>query len=252
MLYKRSDGYHEVETGMLEIPFYDILELNPADKLSFEVSGLPIPGEGNLVLDAFRVFQESYSIPPVAIHLHKQLPMGGGLGGGSSDAAFTLKQLRNLFVPELSDKELEKIAAKIGSDCAFFIKGGLQIGKGRGELLQPVPNRLKGLWVVLINLGLHVSTKEAYAGITPARDRVSIETILEEPIEKWKEQLVNDFEQTVFALFPQLNEVKRNLYQQGALYAAMSGSGSTMFGIFSEKLDPLYPDAPLEHWVKLP
>lgn len=251
MLFKRPDGFHEVETGMLELPFYDILEINKATELSFESSGLPIPGEGNLVLDAFKVFQEYKSIPAVSIHLHKQLPMGGGLGGGSSDAAFALKQLRDLFAPEITNVTLVEMAAKIGSDCAFFVQGGLQIGKGRGEVLTPLENKLKGYWVVLINLGYHVSTKEAYAGISPKSERKSLAEILELPITVWNNELVNDFEEPVFKLFPQLAEVKQNLYNQGAIYAAMSGSGSTMFGIFPEQKGDLYPAAQLEKWVQL-
>lgn len=252
MLFKRSDGYHEVETGMLEIPFVDVLEINPATKLQFQASGLEIPGKGNLVLDAFQLFQDEFFIPPVNIHLHKQLPMGGGLGGGSSDAAFALKSLRDLFKPDVPNSKLEEMAAKIGSDCAFFVQGGLQLGKGRGEVLTPLANNLSGLWVVLINLGYHVSTQAAYAGVMPSNDRASLESILGQPIDLWKDTLVNDFETSVFELHPDLAQVKTNLYNRGALYAAMSGSGSTMFGIFEQPLSDLYPEAPFEKWVLLP
>jgi 4-diphosphocytidyl-2-C-methyl-D-erythritol kinase len=163
ILQRRQDGYHDVETAMLELPFHDILELVESSSPRFTTSGLEIPGSGNLVLDAEAEFRRHKSIPLLAFHLHKLIPMGGGLGGGSSDAAFALKLMRDTYAPEMGNEQLKVMASKIGSDCAFFIDGGLQFARGRGEVLSPLTCDLKHTYVVLVNLGIHVSTKEAYA-----------------------------------------------------------------------------------------
>ncbi len=162
--------------------------------------------------------------------------MGGGLGGGSSDAAFALKLMRDKYAPDIPNEVLKVMAAKIGSDCAFFIDGGLQFATGRGEVLSPLSIDLKNKWVVLVNLGIHVSTKEAYEGVIPNNDRRSLREILEGPIKNWKEDLVNDFEKSVFSKYPELADVKKDLYEHGAVYAAMTGSGSTLFGIFESEV----------------
>lgn len=250
VLFKRQDGFHEVETGMLEIPFKEILEITEHEQDEFIQTGLEVAGNGNLVLDALQEFRRHYPVPPVRIQLHKLIPMGGGLGGGSSDAAFTLTMLRSLFHPGIPDAELEEMASKLGSDCAFFVRGKAQIGKGRGEILETIDLDLKGYWLVLVNGGIHVPTREAYFRVHPNRERESLRTILSSPLETWKETLVNDFEQSVFALHPELAEMKQQLYEAGALYAAMTGSGSTLFGIFKEPLqERLFPGIPLEKWV---
>ncbi|WP_300665810.1 4-(cytidine 5'-diphospho)-2-C-methyl-D-erythritol kinase [Fluviicola sp.] len=236
ILRKRNDGYHDIETAMLELPFCDVLEVIESREPGFSTSGLEIPGSGNLVLEAERVFGTYYPLPVLSFHLHKIIPMGGGLGGGSSDAAFALKLLRDQYAPYVNNDELKKMAAAIGSDCAFFIDGGLQFAAGRGEVLSSVNVDLKGYSVVLVNTGIHVSTKEAYDGVIPDENRVSLKEILQKPIAEWKNALVNDFEFSVFKKYPELEQLKHALYNQGAIYASMTGSGSTMFGIFESEI----------------
>lgn len=253
ILKRREDGYHDVETAMLELPFHDILEMVESEEAAFTTSGLEIPGSGNLVLDAEAEFRKIKVFPPVTFHLHKLIPMGGGLGGGSSDAAFALKLMRDRYLPGIPNEVLKAMAAKIGSDCAFFIDGGLQFATGRGEVLSPLHLDLKGKFVVLVNLGIHVSTQEAYEGVVPNNDRPSLKEILNKPIENWKEELVNDFEQSVFQKYPQLAEIKKDLYEHGAIYAAMTGSGSTLFGIFEKEAQPISWSRPVgyETYLKL-
>lgn len=253
ILYKREDGYHAIESGMLEIPFHDILEIVPAARFSFASSGLPIPGTDNICVQAFRLLQREYQLPDVRMQLHKLVPMGGGLGGGSSDAAQTLIGLNRLFDLQLSDVQLESYAAQLGSDCPFFIKGGLQLAKGRGEVVQPLDLKLPHWHICLVNAGIHVPTKEAYAHVTPHADRPNLETILRLPVSEWKAQLVNDFEKSVFAQYPVLAGLKQELYDAGAVYAAMSGSGSTLFGLFERKPESIcWSQQPVyEVWVNM-
>jgi 4-diphosphocytidyl-2-C-methyl-D-erythritol kinase len=239
ILKRREDGYHDIETAMLELPFNDILELVESIEPTFTTSGLEIPGSGNLILDALNEFEKYKSLPTLSFHLHKLIPMGGGLGGGSSDAAFALKLIRDKCAPEIGNDQLIEMASRIGSDCAFFIRGGLQFATSRGEVLTPLSLDLKNKYVVLVNLGIHVSTKEAYEGVTPNSNRVSLRTVLEKPIHCWKDELINDFEPAVFAKYPQLAQIKEELYVNGAVYAAMTGSGSTMFGIFETEIQSI-------------
>jgi len=234
ILAKRKDGYHEINSLMYPIPVKDILEIVTAEEFKFESAGLFIPGEtkNNLVLLAYELLKEEFDIPPVSIFLYKNIPMGGGLGGGSSNGAFTLKVLNELFQLGLSTKELHKRAAKLGSDCAFFIESTPQIAKGRGEELTPFHLQLKGKTLVLVNNGTHISTFDAYGRISPKTPTHLLENVLLEPIENWKKILINDFEEPTLAVYPELNAMKEKLYDLGATYAAMTGSGSTMFGIF--------------------
>jgi 4-diphosphocytidyl-2-C-methyl-D-erythritol kinase len=235
ILRKRDDGYHDVESGMLEIPFRDVLEIVPSDRFGFTASGLSIPGEDNSCIQAFRLLKEEFGLPDVRIHLHKIVPPGGGLGGGSSDCAQTLAGLNRLFDLGLTHDRMEEYAARLGSDTPFFIRGGLQLSTGRGEILRPLELELPKWQICLVNLGIHVPTKEAYGGVKPDPDRESLETILRLPAGEWRGRLVNDFEESVFRRHPELAVVKEELYAAGAVYAAMSGSGSTMFGLFNEK-----------------
>ena len=234
ILSKYANGYHEIETGMLEIPFKDVLEIVPSSDFTFTSSGLIIPGTSNICIEAFRLFQELFNIPNVHIHLHKIIPMGGGLGGGSADGAQTLVLLNELFDLGLTTEELKKHASQLGSDCPFFIEGGFQLAKGRGELLETLPIKLPHFTICLVNLGIHISTKEAYGNVTPSSDRPDLKQLLALPLTEWKTQLSNDFEKSAFRTHPTLSKVKEELYDAGAVYAAMSGSGSTMFGLFSE------------------
>lgn len=268
ILQKRTDGFHEIETAMLEISsqqrvpsgagpttlggsLNDILEVVPADSFSFHASGLAIPGDSNSCIDAFRLLKDRHGIPDVALYLHKNVPMGGGLGGGSADAAQTLVALNRLFEIGLTEDQLESYAVELGSDCPFFIRGGLQLAMGRGEVLRRLDIVLPELHIVLVNLGIHVPTATAYSKVIPFSDRPSVESVLRKPVQFWKEELVNDFEKSVFAEHPVLGEVKEALYNAGAVYAAMTGSGSTMYGMFEEKPDLIqWPKKPvMEVWV---
>jgi 4-diphosphocytidyl-2-C-methyl-D-erythritol kinase len=246
VLYKRDDGYHEIETCMVAIPWYDILEITLSEEFQFIQSGNVIASslEENLCYKAYKALKLAYQFPNLRIHLRKQLPMGAGLGGGSADAAYVLKGINELCNLKISNEELRNIAATLGSDCPFFIENLPQLAKGRGELLSPLQFDLAGYWIKVINPGIHVSTKEAYDGVILNNERdQSISAILEKDIHLWKSELVNDFEKSVFKSHPQLENLKNELYKEGAVYAAMSGSGSTLFGLF-EKVpnDFKYPE----------
>lgn len=234
---KRKDGYHEIETCMVPLPLFDALEMILDKNPGWNSSGLDIPGESkdNLILKAEKLMRKDFpALPNLNIHLHKNIPMGAGLGGGSADGAFALKLMNNLFDLHLDDFFLEEYAEKLGSDCPFFIENTPKIARGRGEILDPIDLSLKGTYLVLINPEIHVGTKEAYAGITPAPPKVKLEEVLADR-SRWKAELVNDFEPSVFETFPEIGEIKEKMYSYGAFYAAMSGSGSSVFGLFPEK-----------------
>lgn len=229
---KRSDGYHDIETLFYPVPdCRDILEIVPADAFQMTVYNVPIEGE-NLCEKAWKLLHDRFGIPPVAIGLYKQIPMGAGLGGGSADAAFTLKGLNELFGLGLPPEELAGLAAQLGSDCAFFIFNRPMIARGRGEILTPFDLSLEGHALRLFPQPVFVSTREAYAGITPREPARRIESVVRRPVAEWRGLLVNDFEETVFARHPELAAAKQALYDGGALYAAMSGSGSALFAIY--------------------
>ncbi|GAA0878428.1 4-(cytidine 5'-diphospho)-2-C-methyl-D-erythritol kinase [Algoriphagus jejuensis] len=234
---KRKDGYHDIETCMVPIPLVDALEMVLDKKSNWNSTGLSIPGEltDNLILKAEKLLKKDFQgLPNLNIHLHKKIPLGAGLGGGSADGAFALKLMSNLFDLHLDDFFLEEYAAQLGSDCPFFIANTPQIVRGKGEELSPVDLSLNGVYLVLINPGIHVGTKEAYAGVTPSVPKVKLEVVLADR-SRWKNELVNDFEPSVFAAYPEIGEIKEKMYASGAFYAAMSGSGSSVFGLFEEK-----------------
>jgi 4-diphosphocytidyl-2-C-methyl-D-erythritol kinase len=229
---KRSDGYHDIETCFYPIPWTDILEVVPSKEFSFTVTGNVIPGsnDDNLCVRAYKLLRT----PPVKIHLHKIIPTGAGLGGGSSDAAWTLRLLNDVFDLRLTKDQLRQHAAQLGSDCAFFIDDVPMMGRGRGEVLSPVNVSLKGKFIVIVKPGIHVSTVEAYSGVIPVESHLDIENI---PVEDWKLFVKNDFERSIFEKYPVIKSVKDELYKAGAIYASMSGSGSAVYGIFSEWVD---------------
>ncbi|SNS03787.1 4-diphosphocytidyl-2-C-methyl-D-erythritol kinase [Belliella buryatensis] len=234
---KRKDGYHDIETCMVPIPLYDALEIILDKKTIFTSTGLPIPGsdKDNLIMKALKLFRKDFNeLPHINIHLHKNIPMGAGLGGGSADAAFALKLMNNLFDLHLEDWFLEDYAAQLGSDCPFFIENTPKIATGRGEILEPIDLDLKGTYLLLINPQIHIGTKEAYAGVTPTAPAVDLKAALTDR-SRWKDELINDFEASVFPRYPEIDSIKSQLYEMGAFYAAMSGSGSTVFGLFEEK-----------------
>ncbi len=234
---KRTDGFHNLESAFFHVPWTDVLEITPSEHVEFVATGIPIPGNQheNLCVKAYQLLKEKFAIPNVTIHLHKIIPMGAGLGGGSSDAAFTLMGLRDLFQISLSNEDLIPFAKQLGSDCAFFLKNTPQFGTEKGDVLEDLDLSLKGLWCALIYPNVGVSTKEAYAGVTPQKATNYLPEALKKPISHWKESIHNDFEKSIFPNYPILKTIKDQLYLNGAQYAAMSGSGSTIFGIFTEK-----------------
>lgn len=237
VLYKRADGFHELESVFYPVNIFDSLEILDADELKFSVYGIEIPGDANdnLCIKAFNLLKAEFNISNVHIHLLKNIPFGAGLGGGSSDAALTLKMLNQKFDLNLSDTQLETYAAQLGSDCAFFIKNSAQLATGRGEILKPIDLDLNKKSFLLIKPNFGISTKEAYANIRTNDKNESIEQIVLNRVEDWQGRLKNDFEEALFPKYPVLAEIKKQLYEQSAIYAAMSGSGSTMFGIFENE-----------------
>ncbi len=237
IIRKRADGYHDISSLFVPIPLCDVLEVIETEEFSFTSSGLPIPGpqEHNLCIKAYNLLKEKFQLPPVAIHLHKAIPMGGGLGGGSADAAFLLKMLNEKFALGLSEPALEDYAGRLGSDCPFFIRNKPAIASGTGTTLLPAELSLKGYHLLLLFPGIHVGTGEAYAGVKPTQPETALETIISEPIATWKNTLVNDFEASVFPQYPLLADLKQQLYDVGATYASMTGSGSTIYGIFEKE-----------------
>lgn len=250
ILHKRKDNFHEISTCMYPIPVTDALEIIPAKTAGFSSSGIAIPGESesNLILKAYHLLEADFpQMSPVQIHLHKNIPIGAGLGGGSADAAFALTMLNEIFDLNLNRQKLKYYAGQLGSDCPFFINNQAQIATGRGELLQQTAVELSGNWLYLIHPGIHISTQEAYAGVLPKSDQKDLEDILKNP-EEWKKNLTNDFESSLFKKHPTLSDIKSLLYQAGAWYASMSGSGSSVFGIFSKAPEKLsFP----EHYIQL-
>jgi 4-diphosphocytidyl-2-C-methyl-D-erythritol kinase len=244
ILGKREDGFHNLETVFYPLPFKDAMELIPNTnndtEIEFTGTGLAVDGNAtdNLCVKAYHLLKKDFpQLPAVKIHLHKAIPMGAGLGGGSADASFMLKLLNEKFKLNLSTSQLLNYALQLGSDCPFFIINKPCFATGRGEVLEEVAVDLSMYKIVLINPGIHINTGWAFSNISPPIPQKSIKEIINQPIETWKDELKNDFEEPVFAAHPQIKETKESLYQQGAIYAAMSGSGSTVFGIFDQNTD---------------
>jgi 4-diphosphocytidyl-2-C-methyl-D-erythritol kinase len=245
ILGKREDGFHNLETVFYPVPFTDALELIPnpdnTPEVEFTATGLTIVDgpEDNLCVKAYQLLKKDFPhLPAVKIHLHKTIPMGAGLGGGSADAAFMLKLLNNKFHLNLSPDQLINYALQLGSDCPFFIINKPCFATGRGEILEELTLDMSAYKIVLINPGIHINTGWAFSNIDPAPAKSSLKEIIQQPIESWKDELQNDFEKPVFEVYPEIKTIKASLYNQGALYASMSGSGSTIFGIFSNNFDP--------------
>ncbi len=254
---KRPDGYHNLETVFFPVPIKDALEILPfkdGTEDVFTLTGLPVEGDaiGNLCLKAVQLMRMYHpSLPFLRMHLHKVIPMGAGLGGGSADGAFTLSLLNKLFRIGLTADQLKVYALQLGSDCPFFIDNAPSYAEGRGELLTPVQIDLSAYTLVLVNPRIHVSTALAFAGITPTPAPVRLKEIITQPVDAWKEQLHNDFERNVFEKFPEIAAVKTQLYQAGATYAAMSGTGSTVFGLFESAPELKLPENYLVLQTKL-
>lgn len=230
---KREDGYHDLETVMYPIPLYDELEINEAEELSLEVEGIKLEDDGkeNIVVRAYRMMAEEYAIKPVKIRLVKNIPSGAGLGGGSADAAFMLKALNELYSLGINNDKLRKMASTLGADCALFIENKPMMCKGIGDQMEPVALQLKGYKLILIKPDVNISTADAYRGCKPLQWSTPLEESIKKPICEWKENIKNDFETQVFALYEELAKIKMELYANGAEFALMSGSGSTIYGI---------------------
>lgn len=235
--FKRDDGFHELQTCMYPIPLHDVLEILPAESDSFTQSGLLIDSssDDNLVVRAYNLMKANFDFPPTAIHLQKNIPMGAGLGGGSADATYVLRGLNELYKLNIVDSTIASLSNKLGSDCAFFAYDNAMLATGRGEELSPIRLDLGGLYLKLVNLGVHISTGEAYGNVSFIEEEQHLWNDLLAPIANWKETIFNSFEKSAFKLHPEIEEVKDDLYKEGAVYASMSGSGSSVFGLFEKE-----------------
>ena len=234
VLRKREDGYHDIESCFFPIDLRDSLEIIKSEKFSFRSYGIEIPGdsETNLCVKAYDLLKDKYELPPIEIHLLKNIPIGAGLGGGSADGAFMLKLLNEQFSLGIATTDLQSYALQLGSDCPFFIENKPVIVSGRGEEMEPIDLDLSNYKIVVENPGIHISTKEAYSGVAPHLPKTAIREIVDKPIEEWEDQLINDFEPSVFISHPEIQEIKNKMYESGAVYSSMTGSGSAVFGIF--------------------
>ena len=243
---KRDDGYHNLETVFYPVPIKDALEVFPMEdgfpsdvRCDLKVTNLFIDGDEqkNLVVKAYNMIAQDYELPRVHVHLYKHIPTQAGMGGGSSDCAYMIRLLNEMFSLGMSDEKMIGYAARLGADCAFFIKAQPAYAEGIGEKLQPISIDLSGYKMLVVRPNIPVSTKEAFSLITPQVPKKNCLDIVRQPIETWKDELVNDFERSVFAIHPEIGRLKEMMYEQGAVYAAMSGSGSSVFGLFSDTPD---------------
>lgn len=246
---KRADGYHNLETVFFPIPICDALEIKTMDERfpSNVACDLKVTGNNvccnendNLIVKAYNMIAADFDIPRVHAHLYKNIPSEAGLGGGSSDAAYMIRLLDQRFRINIGNAEMEKYAARLGADCPFFITAEPSYAEGIGEILSPVnitDNNLEGYSLVVVKPQIAVSTKEAFSNITPRKPLMCCREIVAQPIETWKDALYNDFEESVFGIYPKLNDIKNRIYTLGAAYAQMSGSGSSLFGIFKSDVD---------------
>lgn len=261
ILRKREDGYHDLDTVFYPVPIFDILELLPAtlptDDIYFTQTGFLLPGdpENNSCVKAYRLLKQLFpNLPGVRVHLHKVIPSGAGLGGGSADGAFMLRALQQLFSLEITAQTLQELSLLVGSDCPFFLLNSAAKAGGRGELLTSIPLSLSNYAVLLVNPGIHISTPTAFNNCKPSIAGEAVASLVEQPISRWKTSLKNQFEEGVFTQHPILASIKEELYKQGAIYASMSGSGSTMFGIFPLNATPptnFFDQFAWTKWVKL-
>jgi 4-diphosphocytidyl-2-C-methyl-D-erythritol kinase len=236
---KRADGYHELETLFFPIGIKDALEFveNNTGRLNLSTSGIvvDVPAEQNIVVKAYRLLANHFNLPGIDIHLHKVIPFGAGLGGGSSDAAFMLKALNRHFDLKLDNETLKGFALQLGADCSFFIENRPAFATGIGEQLEPVDINLSGYHLLLVKPPFGVGTKEAYSKVIPSVPEDNLKSIFHLDIAQWLGKVKNDFEPSVFELYPQIGDIKKAMLESGAIYASMSGSGSSVFGIFRKE-----------------
>ena len=236
VLRKREDGFHDIETLFYPVgAFRDELEIVPSDHFSIEIEGADWDPQSDLTAKAWRLLAEERGIGPVAIRVRKGIPVGAGLGGGSSDCAFALKMLNELFSLGLSTVELEQYAARLGADCAFFIRNIPQWGSGKGDILRPAEIDLSNYEIrVELPEGVHVRTADAYKGLTPHEPAIALREAVTRPVSEWRDCVVNDFEASVFPGHPGIAALKERMYADGAIFASMSGSGAAVFGLFPQ------------------
>ncbi|MFZ4799976.1 MAG: 4-(cytidine 5'-diphospho)-2-C-methyl-D-erythritol kinase [Bacteroidia bacterium] len=245
IINKRDDGFHNLETVFYPIPLNDSLELIPSlndaiNQVGFHSFGLTIDGDisQNLIVKAFHLLANDFQLKSIDFYLLKIIPMGAGLGGGSSNAAYALKMLNDYFKLNISTTKLKEYAAILGSDCAFFIENTPSFATGRGEVLEPIDISLKGYFFVLVKPNIHVSTAEAFANVYKrGNEQTSLKELIKNPIENWKNLIGNDFEKSVFIHHPTIKNLKEKLYENGAIYSSMSGSGASVFGLFKNQID---------------
>ncbi|MBL7863663.1 MAG: 4-(cytidine 5'-diphospho)-2-C-methyl-D-erythritol kinase [Cyclobacteriaceae bacterium] len=232
---RRPDGYHNINTCFFPLAWSDVLEILPAPTFSFSQTGLTIPGDtdDNLCVKAYQLLKKDFKLPPIQMHLHKVVPLGAGLGGGSADGAHTLMMLNKTFQLNISNDQLLHYASMLGSDCAFFIGSRPALGTGRGEVLTDLDISLKGYYLTVIVPAIHVATADAYRRVVPKEPAEALRTIVSSPVTQWKTRLLNDFEPSMFQQHSAIGKLKAALYDAGAIYAAMSGSGSAVYGIFT-------------------
>lgn len=255
IIRKRGDGFHDIESVFYPVPWRDMLEIVPVKtrkgSVTFSSSGIGIPSNGNANLceQVYQLLHEEFDLPSIRMHLHKIVPIGAGLGGGSADAAFTATMLNGLFELKLSDEKLEQVVGKVGSDCPFFIRNKPALVTGKGEVLESSDLDLSDHCIMLVNPNIHIRTAEAYSGITPSEPEIRLRELLGKPVSEWKDIVKNDFENSVFSNYPEIPKLKDQLYALGADYASMTGSGSTVFGLFASEPDA--PRFPKEYSVKV-
>ena len=238
---KRADGFHNIESCFCPVPWHDALEVIESSKSNFNSSGLAIPGTGNICLDAYELLKKDFNLPAISIHLHKNIPIGAGLGGGSADGAFMLMLLNEKFSLGLNTSQLQNYAGQLGSDCPFFIENKSTYVEGIGDKFSSISIDLKGLFIAIIYPQIHVDTISAYKAIIPAKPAYNLKNIIEsKTIENWRDQLTNDFE---IGADDNILQLKERLYDKGALYASMTGSGSAVYGLFrtATEVESEYP-----------
>ena len=239
IIAKRADNFHDIESVFYPVGWTDVIEVITTENQEFnlKITGLPIPGNPakNLIFKGYQLLKNDYEIPGLSFHLHKILPMGAGLGGGSSDGAYALKLINEVAQLGISAEKLHEYALQLGSDCPFFLTEKAAFVKGRGEILEPISIDLSGWYIHIVMPPISISTAEAYSWITPSQPQKSIREIISLPPEQWKEHLKNDFEKHAIQHHPVIGEIKNKMYDLGATYVSMSGSGAAVYGLFKQK-----------------
>jgi 4-diphosphocytidyl-2-C-methyl-D-erythritol kinase len=239
---KRPDGFHNLETIMIPVEIHDVLEIiiSPDKIFSFDSTGIQLTGDfkDNLVFMAYELLKREFQLSAVKIHLHKVIPTGAGLGGGSSDAAFTIRMINKLFNLGLTIEKMQDYAKKLGSDCSFFIENKTVLATGRGDQFEPMDLNLADQFIVIVKPDIHIGTPEAYSWIHPSKKEKSLKELIKSPIHNWQNLVINDFEAEVLKRYSVVKMIRDELYEMGATYASLTGSGSAVFGIFSKPVQP--------------